>query len=211
VETTLRVDRRPAAFWVSNGLKASLCGVVLLPAIHPEWQQYSGKGMWWRVVVFPLAGLVIPVAWSIAGSRPPYPHLADGLVVMIPLNDVIWNTVDAYDSIWWWDDVNHFVNSFVIAYVIALWLRRYPLGAVARVFLCLGVGMTLAVGWELAEYPTFLDSSDQLVVAYQDTLGDLGLSLIGSSLAALLGVLQPRSEESAAPGEAGTAVALAQR
>jgi hypothetical protein len=55
----------------------------------------------------PLAGLVIPVAWWIAGSRPPYPYLADGLIVMIPLNDVIWNTVDAYDGVWWWDDVNH--------------------------------------------------------------------------------------------------------
>lgn len=209
METTLRVEGRPPAFWVSSGLKATLCGVVLLPAIHPEWQQYSGKGMWWRIVVFPLAGLVIPVAWWITGSRPPYPYLADGLIVMIPLSDVIWNTVDAYDGIWWWDDVNHLVNSFVIAYVIALWLRRYPLGTVARVFLCLGVGMTLAVVWELAEFPTFLKSSDQLVAAYEDTLGDLGLSLIGSSLAALLGVMQP-SKRPTATGEA-RAVALAQR
>jgi hypothetical protein len=103
------------------------------------------------------------------------------------------------------------VNAFVIAYVIALWLARYPLGAVARVFLCLGVGMTLAVGWELAEYPTFLKSSDQLAAAYEDTLGDLGLSLVGSSFAALLGVRAPRSKRSTAPGDARAAVALAQR
>jgi uncharacterized membrane protein YjdF len=130
---------------------------------------------------------------------------------MVPLSDVIWNTVDAYDSVWWWDDVNHLVNSFIVAYVVALWLRRYPLGAVARFFLCLGVGMTLAVGWELAEYPTFLDSSDQLLAAYEDTLGDLALALVGSSFAALVGVRQPRSERSTARGEAEPAVALAER
>jgi hypothetical protein len=74
-----------------------------------------------------------------------------------------------------------------------------------------GLKATLSAVVELAEYPTFLKSSDQLVAAYEDTLGDLALSLIGSSLAALVGVRRPRSETKTTQADAGSAVALAKR
>ena len=46
--------------------------------------------------------------------------------------------------------------------------------------------MTLAVGWELAEHPTFLNDSPELATAYRDTLGNLRLALIGSAFSAVL-------------------------
>jgi hypothetical protein len=168
------------------GLRLALIAALALPLVNPAWDQYDDKGMHWRVLVFPFAGLVVPVLWGVAGSRPPYPYLADALVLAVPLTDVLWNTFDAYDRVWWWDDLNHLLNSAVIAYVIGLWVRRYPMGPVVRFALVLGVGMTLAVAWELAEYPTFLNTSAELATAYRDTLGDLGLALLGSSCAALV-------------------------
>jgi hypothetical protein len=183
---TEALDPRPPAFWANIGLKSTLGVLLLLPLANPGWQQYEDKGMLWRIAVFPLAGLIIPVAWRLTGRRPPYPYLADALLVSVPLTDVVWNTFDAYDRIWWWDDLTHLLNSVVIASVIGLWLRRYELGPVVRFFLILGVGTTLGVVWELAEFPTFLNGSDELATAYEDTLGDLTLAFIGSALAAVL-------------------------
>ena len=186
VYTAELVTRRAPAFWIVASLKATLVALLLLPLLNAGWEQYDDKGMHWRILVFPLAGLVVPILWRAAGARSPYPHLADALLVTVPLADVLWNTFDAYDRLWWWDDMNHLLNSILIAYAIGLWLTRYPLGPVVRLFLVLGVGMTLAVGWELAEYPTFLNDSPELATAYRDTLGNLRLALIGSAFSAVL-------------------------
>jgi hypothetical protein len=40
--------------------------------------------------------------------------------------------------------------------------------------------------WELAEYVAFVPNSPEAATAYQDTLGDLALGLIGGAVAALL-------------------------
>jgi uncharacterized membrane protein YjdF len=194
VYATETLGRRPPAFWAVVGLKSALLLLLVLPLINPGWHQYEDKGMLWRIVVFPLAGLIIPVAWRLTGGRRPYPYLADGLLVSVPLMDVLWNTFNAYDRIWWWDDLTHLLNAVVIALVIGLWLRRYDLGPAVQFFLILGVSMTLAVVWELAEYPTFLNSSDELATAYEDTLSDLAFAFIGATFAAVLAARQPGEE-----------------
>ena len=173
------VDRRPPAFWVGFGFKSMLFMLLLLPLLRPDLEQYQGKGMNWRILVFPLACLVIPVLWRLTGSRAPYPYLADNLLVVVPLTDVLWNTVDAYDRVWGWDKANHLVNSMIFAAVIGLLAGRYPLGALNRFALALGLGMTLQVLWEIGEYVTFLARSD-VANLYADTIGDLGFALIGS-------------------------------
>ena len=112
----LRVDGRlPTPFWVGVGLKAGLVALLLLPLVFPDLEQYDGKGMSWRILVFPLAGVVVPLLWYATGQRRPYPYLADNLLVLPAITDVLWNTLDAYDRVWWWDDVNHLVNSMVLA------------------------------------------------------------------------------------------------
>ena len=213
IDVTRALDgaERPPAFWANIGLKSALALLLLVPVLNPGWQQYDDKAMPWRIVVFPLAALVVPVAWQLTGAKRPYPYLADGLFVSVPLTDVLWNSVDAYDRIGWWDDLIHLLNSVVIAYVIGLWLRRYTVGPAISFFLVLGLGMTLAVGWELAEYPTFLNGSDELSKAYGDTLGDLGLALIGSTVAAALVGHRLRTEPPSEPNEPGPALALARR
>jgi hypothetical protein len=181
-------SRHPPAFWYVVGLKAALVALLLLPLTNPGWQQHDDKGMHWRMLAFPVVALVVPVLWRLAARPFPYPYLIDALVVCVPLSDVVWNTFDAYDRVWWWDDVVHLANAVVIASVSGLGLRRYAVEPVIRFLLVIGLGMTLAVGWELAEYPTFVQDSPELATAYRDTLSDLGLALIGSTLAAALTV-----------------------
>src|SRR5215208_7204169 len=147
---------RPTAFWVGLVLKSSLLFLLLLPLLQPDLEQYAGKGMSWRVLIFPLACFVVPLLWRMTGARAPYPYLADNLLVVPALTDVLWNTLDTYDQIWWWDSVNHLVNSMIFAAFIGLWASRYPYGAAVRVGLALGLGMTLQVLWEIGEYTTFL-------------------------------------------------------
>lgn len=203
----LRVGGRlPAAFWVGAGLKAGLVGFLLLPLALPDLEQYEGKGMSWRILVFPLAGLIVPVLWRLSGSRQPYPYLADNLLVLPALTDVVWNTLDAYDQVWWWDDVNHLVNSMLFAAVIGLWVARYPLSPAVRSGLALGLGMTLQVLWELGEYTVFLANAAEVANAYQDTIGDLALDLLGSLLGAAFAVAAAQAPVEGSP-DAATALA----
>ena len=51
--------------------------------------------------------------------------------------------------------------------------------------LCAGFGAATAIIWEVLEYWTFIRDSPELATAYEDTLGDLSLGLIGSCVAAL--------------------------
>jgi hypothetical protein len=205
----LRLDGRlPAAFWVGVGLKALLVALLLLPLFLPDLAQYEGKGMSWRILVFPLAGVVIPVLWYSTGQRRPYPYLADNLLVLPAITDVIWNTLDAYDRVWWWDDVNHLFNSMVFAAVIGLWAGRYPLGPVVRFLLAVGLGMTLQVVWEIGEYTVFVANLSDVANAYDDTIGDLTLDLVGSLLGAAFAVFAvPTLEQEAREREAATALA----
>lgn len=205
----LRVDGRlPASFWFSAGLKVSLLGLLLLPVLFSELEQYEGKGMSWRILVFPLAGVIVPVLWYATGRQRPYPYLADNLLVLPALTDVLWNTLDAYDRVWWWDDVNHLVNSMVFAAVIGLWAGRYALGSAVRFSLALGLGMTLQVLWEIGEYMVFVANLSAVDNAYEDTIGDLALDLVGSVLGAAFALFAIRTaEEEARETEPATALA----
>jgi hypothetical protein len=202
----LRVDGRlPTAFWVGMTLKSSLVLLLLFPILSPGMEQYEEKGMSWRVAVFPLAALVIPTLWRLTGARPPYPYLADNLLVIPPLTDVLWNRLDTYDRVWLWDDVNHLVNSAIFAAVIGLWAARYRLGSVVLYGLALGLGMTLQVLWEIGEYLTFLARSSNVANLYADTFGDLALDLAGSAAGAAFALYVARSREDTSEPELATA------
>jgi hypothetical protein len=194
----LEVDGRlPRAFWIVVGLKVLLVLLLMLPLFLPDLEQYDGKGMSWRLLVYPLAGIIIPLLWRLTGSRPPYPYLADGLVILPAISDVIWNTLDAYDRVDRWDDANHLVNAMIFSAVIGLWAARYPLGATVRYLLALGVGMTLQALWEIGEYMVFVANAKDDPGVYQDTIGDLALDLVGSLAGAAFAIWAATSEDRA--------------
>lgn len=108
--------------------------------------------------------------------------------IMLPFAiDVTGNTLNLYDSLWWWDDANHLVNWLFLSLGAGLLLAR---GAVrprwALGLLVAGVGAILAIGWEIGEYYAFIRAGTELGTAYTDTLGDEVLGTLGAGIAGVL-------------------------
>lgn len=167
------------------GLKALFVGLLAFGAFS-GLDQFEGKAFGWRLVFYPLAALIVPLAWRLAGKRPPYPYAADMLLVAPFLVDVAGNTLDLYDSISWWDDANHLVNWALLCGALGAVLLRTHLTPLLLFCVTAGFGAAAAILWELGEYFAFIRGGSELGTAYTDTLGDEVLGLTGGALAALL-------------------------
>jgi hypothetical protein len=164
--------------------------VVLLAwaVLNPDLPQFTSKAFTGRAIAYPIALLVLPVAWWLLG-RPrgmAFPIGADILLGLPFLIDVVGNALNFYDAIEWWDDANHLVNWFLHTAAIGLLLRLGSWGQGTRVALGIGWAATTAILWELAEYVAFVPNSPEAATAYADTLGDLALGLVGGTVAAIL-------------------------
>jgi hypothetical protein len=184
---------RPPLFWLNVAVKAALVGLLAFGAFS-GLEQFEGKAFGWRLLGYPLAAIVVPIGWWLAGRRPPYPYLMDVLLVSPFLVDVVGNTLDLYDTIEWWDDLNHFVNWALLSLAVGQLLLRLRLPRFETFVIVVGVGAIAAILWELGEYIAFIRNSPELETAYEDTLGDMMLGLAGAALAGLASatVLQRR-------------------
>jgi len=184
------VRGKSIAFWLDVAVKVTLVGLLLFAVARPDLPQFEGKAMVGRALTYPLAALVVPVGWWFWGRPPgaPYPYAADILIVLPFLIDTGGNTANLYDSIYWWDDFNHFVNWAILVLAFGIMLVRLPVDRVTAAGLAVGFGAVTAILWEFAEYVTFIRNSPELETAYTDTLSDLALGLSGSILAAMLTV-----------------------
>lgn len=151
----------------------------------PGFPQVEGKAFGARLIAYPLLMAAPPVAWWLVAHRPPVvrlPWTAFALVMSPFLIDVTGNTLDLYDTLSWWDDLNHFVNWLLLCWGCGLLIAR---GRVtpgwALVGLIAGLGALLAIGWEIGEWYTFIRGGTELETAYEDTLGDEALGTLGGS------------------------------
>ena len=174
---------RSWAFWLDVAFKTALVGLLAFGAFS-GLDQFEGKAFGWRLVFYPLAAVVVPLGWWLAGRPQPYPYALDILLVSPFLVDVVGNALDLYDSISWWDDLNHFVNWGLLCLAVGQLVLRSTLPRFAMFVIVVGVGAIAAILWELGEYVAFIRNSSELATAYTDTLGDLGLGLAGSACAA---------------------------
>jgi len=147
--------------------------------------QFDGKAFGWRLVLYPIAALIVPVAWQLRGRPQPYPYAADMLLVAPFLIDVAGNALDLYDSIVWWDDLNHLVNWALLCGALGAVLVRTTLGPLVLFAVVTGFGAAAAILWEIGEYFAFIRGGTELATAYTDTLGDEILGLTGAALAGL--------------------------
>jgi hypothetical protein len=164
--------------------KLALFALLLHAVANPDLPQYADKAMQGRALAYPLAVLAIPFVWWSFWRDRPFPVVSDLLFTLPFLIDTLGNALDLYDSIEWWDDVNHFGNWVLIsaAFVTLGWPRHAT--RVTRVALGVGCGAVAAIIWELLEFVTFIPDSPEAATAYRDTLGDLGLGLLGSLVGA---------------------------
>jgi hypothetical protein len=168
-------------------VKLALLALLVYAVSHQDLPQFHGKSMTGRAIAYPVAALVVPLGWWLLSRRRrvAYPVAVDILIVLPFLIDTAGNAANLYDTVSWWDDVNHLVNWAILVSGFGILLLRTRLGPWPLWGLGVGFGAATAILWELLEYVTFIRNSPELKTAYHDTLGDLALGLLGSVIAAL--------------------------
>ncbi len=167
--------------------KAGLVLLLVLALLHPDLGNMRDKGAGVRAVGYPLASFAVPFVWWVGWrERMAFPWIPDLLVTITCFTDVLGNRMDLYDTVVWFDDWMHFINTGLLAAAVVL-LTLPPDSSPGRVVeRALAFGATAAIAWELAEYVAFLSRSSERAFAYGDTLGDLTLGVLGSLVAAVV-------------------------
>ena len=167
-------------------VKLGTIALLALALAAPELPQFQGKAFLGRAFVYPLALAALPAIWVLLWRRRyPFPVLSDILLGLPFLIDMAGNALNLYDTVAWWDDANHLVNWVLHTAAIAFLLRVSGLRPWARASVAVGWAAVTAILWELGEYVAFVPNSPEAATAYVDTLGDLGLGLIGGTVAAV--------------------------
>jgi hypothetical protein len=172
------------ALWLNLAVKALLVGMLLF-SVFSDLERFNGKAMLARALTYPIAALVVPVVWWLRGARQPYPHLVDALIVLPFVIDTGGNVLDLY-SVYWFDDLAHFLNWWILVSAVTLALRRTRLGLLTSWALAVGFGAATEILWELGEYGVMKLGSSGLQLTYLDTIGDLALGGCGTLLGASL-------------------------
>ncbi len=157
----------------------------------PNIPQFEGKAFGARLVAYPLLMAAVPLVWWWIGRRRSYdqalPWTAFALIMLPFFIDVTGNTLNLYDSITWWDDLNHFMNWLFLLWGCGLLITHARVAPKwALIITITGLGAILAIAWELGEWYTFIRHGTELNGAYEDTLGDEALGTLGALMAAFI-------------------------
>ena len=131
--------RRPLPWWLPVSVYVLTLAQLAFAALVPGIERFADKAFGARLLAYALLMAVVPVIWFLAERRrqsrrrPPYGAFT---LVMLPfLIDVTGNSLDLYDSVVFWDDLNHFVNwALLCSGLGAIWLAgiRPAVGRRAR-------------------------------------------------------------------------------
>lgn len=172
---------------VDVAAKGLLVLMLLMAVIDPDGSHLRDKAAEARAIGYPLLSFTIPVIWLLAWKdRYSFPWLPDLLVTMTCFTDILGNRMNLYDSISWFDDLMHYANTGLIAAAVILLTLHHTTGRLRLVERALAVGATAAITWELLEYAAFIRGHSERAFAYEDTLSDLALGVLGSITAALV-------------------------
>ncbi|GAA4745156.1 hypothetical protein GCM10023350_32460 [Nocardioides endophyticus] len=181
---------RGCPVWVPALILVLTVSQLAIAEWAPGIDRFADKAFGARLIAYPLMMLLIPALWWLVVKRrrpdEPPPYGAFSLIMLGFLVDVTGNSLDLYDSLVWWDDLNHFANWCFLLTGIGLLIGGPVRPGWARVLLIAGLGAILAIGWELGEWYTFIRHGTEIDTAYEDTLGDETLGTLGALLAGLL-------------------------
>lgn len=165
-------------------VKVALVALILLAVAYPDLGNVRGKAAPLRAVAYPAGVLIVPAIWWLRFRDRPFPWLGDLLVSLPWFTDTLGNRLNLFDALSWFDDWMHFMNwGLLTAGLLVLTLGSSG-GWWRTLERALALGVSLALGWEIAEYVAFIRFSPELVTAYTDTLGDMLLGTTGSVVAA---------------------------
>lgn len=178
--------------YANIAIKLLLFGLFTHYLFFPDLPQYQNKGMAARLVFYPLMVFAIFITYFVVrwrlGKKLVYPHMADLFIGLAFTIDMLGNTLNLFDRIDWWDDLMHLILWAFWTLAIGVLLRMYtPLSKLAVAGLTIGFGAVTNILWELGEYLAFVPNNPlEGPRAYQDTMGDEALSLLGSFMGALI-------------------------
>ena len=95
----------------------------------------------------------MPITWAVCGqesapsTESDYPFTADIFFALPFLIDAIGNTVDFYDAIRWWDDVNHLVNWALLSGAVGALAWRSNVRPWQTLAFVVGFGAVTAILW----------------------------------------------------------------
>ncbi|GGO68513.1 hypothetical protein [Nocardioides deserti] len=174
---------RRVPWWIPALVLLATVAQLAVAQWVPGIERFEGKAFGARLVAYPLLMLLAPAVWWVWARRrqaDAAPYGAFTLVMLPFLVDVTGNSLDLYDAVVWWDDLNHLVNWFLLCAGLGLLLCRSVRPSWAVVVLVTGLGAALAIGWELGEWFTFIRHGTEADAAYEDTLGDEALGTLGA-------------------------------
>ena len=181
---------RRSLIWLPALILVATIGQLAVAQWVPGIERFADKAFGARLIAYPVMMLLVPAIWWLVVKRkkpeaePPY--VAFALIMLGFLVDTTGNSLDFYDTLVWWDDLNHFVNWFFLLSGIGLIIAMDLRPRWSQLLLITGLGCLLALGWELGEWYTFIRHGTELDTAYEDTLGDMTLGSIGGLLGALV-------------------------
>lgn len=182
--------RRPAIGGLA-ALKASILAVALTSILIPSLHEFSGEAMTGRIAVYTAAVLLLPAVALTRGWQQPYPLLADWFLMMPVAFDVVGNSLHLYGHVDHYDDAAHLVGlAFSAAFAAAL-LRGRISDRFALAGLAVAGGLVIGIGIELVEFVLFSHTQATGLSAYNDTIGDLAMDLLGATLAAGIILMLP--------------------
>lgn len=167
--------------------KAVLVLLLALALLYPDQGNLRDKAAGMRAVGYPIVAFTVPALWwTLWRDRMSFPWLPDLLITVTCFTDILGNRMDLYDTVVWFDDMMHFVNTGLLAaaFILLTLPRSSGMGRVLE--RALAFGATAAIAWEVAEYFAFISRSTQREFAYADTLGDLALGAAGAVVAAIV-------------------------
>ncbi len=167
--------------------KAVLVLLLVLVLIYPEQGNLRDKAGGIRAIGYPLVSFTVPILWwTLWRERMSFPWLPDLLITITCFTDILGNRLDLYDSVVWFDDWMHFMNTGLLAAAIVLLTLPRSSSLMRTIERALAFGATSAIAWELAEYYAFINGSSERTYAYADTLSDLALGTAGAVVCGII-------------------------
>lgn len=184
---SLRHATPPLVAGLDVAAKVGLVVLLVMSLLFPDLGNVEDKAAGVRAVAYPMLAFTVPAVWWVYWrERASFPWVADLMVTSTCFTDTLGNRLDLYDSVVWFDDVMHLVNTGLLTAAVVLLTMRHSSTLSAVVERSLAFGATSAVAWELAEYFAFIANSSEKRHAYTDTLGDLALNVLGAALAGVI-------------------------
>lgn len=161
--------------------KGALVLLLVFALLYPDQGNLRDKAAGMRAVGYPLAAFTVPFLWwTLWRDKMAFPWVPDLLITITCFTDILGNRMDLYDTIVWFDDWMHFMNTGLLAVAVILLTLPRTSGMVRCLERALAVGATGAIAWELAEYFAFLSRASDRSFVYGDTLADLALGTAGA-------------------------------